>query len=331
MNKYLKPLVLALVCSLCGSISESKKAEAPKVNDIVHYNVVIVPDLSNRLTRSASPSDVAIVDTIVHNIYPTIARARRLTNQKDRYSIVLSSTRLGSLYRADFSKMTIDLGIFGNDQRARIDYLMGRSKAHNFKADVAAFAGEFARIEALARQKTDGADIWSLLNSGIDRNLVIYPEAPFSFNNQQFRNVHRNILILFTDGYIEAGLSQTQGCDGRQCRYLSGQLIKNFRQAYKGRLDKGESLQSFFYRNKYGITAAGNPYLKSFEVLVLEADDRSLTKTGNATVAPTDFEIMKLFWADWMKKSGVQHFEMYPLARDAKEARDNIFSFIGVK
>lgn len=168
------------------------------------------------------------------------------------------------------------------------------------------------------------------MNAGLDQNLIKYPERPLTFNKQQYRNVHRNIVVLLTDGYIEAGLSRSQGCDGKQCRYLSGQLIAQFRQAYKSRRDKSESLQAFFNRNLYGITPVSNPHLKNVEVLVLEADDRSLTRTGNPTLIPADFEIMKLFWEDWMKKSGVRHFEIHPVSRDAKEARDRFLSFVGI-
>jgi hypothetical protein len=298
---------------------------------ITHYNVVILPDLSNRLTRSNHLPDIGIVDTLVHNIYPTIARTGRFTNQRDQYRVVLSNSRLGNVYHADFSKMSIDLGAFESRQRDRIDYLAGRNKVRNFSMDAAAFVNEFTRIETLASRNAYGADIWSFLNAGIDQGLVVNPGTVFSSNNQQFQNIHRNILILFTDGYIEAGLSANQGCDGKQCRYLGEQLIKAFRKAFKSRKNKSESLQDFFVRNQYGITAINNPYLKNFEILLLEADDRSLTKTGNVTVIPTDFEIIKLFWEDWMRKSGVQHFEIYSLSRDAREAKSRIFSFMNVK
>jgi hypothetical protein len=330
MKSKLKLLALTSMFCVCALTSGSQRSEAQLIRDITHYNVIIVPDLSNRLNRSTGLKDVTIVDSIVHNIYPKVARFNRATGQKDRYSIVFSSTKLGNLYKADLSRMQIDLGAFKNDQKSRIEYVTGRNPVHNLQSDVASFTLEFARIEMLAKQKTSGADIWSFMNAGLDQNLMMYPEPPVTFNKQQYRNIHRNIVILLTDGYIEAGLSPSQGCDGKQCRYLSGQLIAQFRQAYKSRPDRSESLQAFFNRNRYGITPANNPQLRGAEVLVLEADDRSLTKTGNSTFFPTDFEIMRLFWEDWMKKSGVRHFEVYPVARDAKEARDRFLSFIGI-
>ncbi|NOX46840.1 MAG: hypothetical protein GXO89_07665, partial [Chlorobi bacterium] len=46
--------------------------------------------------------------------------------------------------------------------------------------------------------------------------------------------------------------------------------------------------------------------------LVVEFYDRSLSrKSGNNTVLPDDFDIMKLFWEDWMKKSGVKKYRIY--------------------
>lgn len=305
--------IFLLVLFTCQLIIP-QKLFAQTINTI-HYNLVIVPDLSNRLSRNTGLPDVDIVRAILKNIYPKIANYRRAMYQKDQYRVVLSSKRLGTIYHADFSRMYICLNAFA-DQRKRIEYLKNRSKEANLSGATAMFMTEFTRIETEARKKTDGADLWSFFYSGVDANLS---------------SQYRNIIVLFTDGYIEAGISGARGCEEKQCRYLSQQLIKQFRKAYQKRGDKNESLEMFFARNRYGIIPVDNPYLKSFDVLLMQADDRSLSPTGNATVFPTDYDIMQLFWSDWMKKSGVQHFEMHPIARDTHEAEQIILSFMGVK
>jgi len=289
----------------------------------------MVPDLSNRLMRNTGLSDVDIVRALLSDIYPKITNYKRAMNQKDQYRVVLSSKKLGIIYHADYSRMAICLNSFAN-QRERITYLNGRNTGNNLSATTAAFTTEFARIETEARKKTDGADIWSFFYSGVDANLVEFTEQKI-YGNKVIRNQYRNILVLFTDGYIEAGISSAQGREGNQCRYLSSSFIGKFRKAYQKRANKDESLQAFFSRNEYGIIPVNNSYLKYFDVLLLQADDRTLTATGNATIFPTDYEIMQLFWNDWMKKSGVQHFEMHPLARDAREAEQNILSFMNIK
>lgn len=332
--KYLRLIItLSIACAFSGCKGTSTETDLPSGSKfITHYNVVMLPDLSNRLKRSAGFPDVEILRSLLQNIYPKIAKYKRAVNQKDRYSVVLSSKKLGTIYDADFSKMTIDLDAFGIDQKARIDYLTGNTTGRTLKKDKAAFVNEFMRMEKQAKPETDGADIWSFFNTGINQSLVAVPEkAMFTYENQEFHTRFKNVLILFTDGYIEAAIYGTKGCEGNHCQYLSGQLIKDFRQSFLRRADKTENLISFFTRNKYGITPVNNPYLKYFEVLVMEVDDRSLTNTGNATANPADYEIIKMFWEDWMKKSGVQHFELHPVSRDAREAEQNILSFMGIK
>ena len=129
-------------------------------------------------------------------------------------------------------------------------------------------------------------------------------------------------MIMTTDGYIEAGIFD-KGFD------LSKKLIDRFRDAF---LASGESdMASFFKKNKqFRIKPVHNDKLKNLEILVMELYDRSLTKTGAATVHPTDMEIMKLFWTDWLQQSRVKRFELHPIANSKAEAEKIILDFLNV-
>jgi len=72
-----------------------------------------------------------------------------------------------------------------------------------------------------------------------------------------------------------------------------------------------------------------NPLLKNLDILVLELYDRTETNVG-ASIHPTDLEIMKLIWGDWLKTSGVKRFELYPKFSSKAEAEKVIFKFLGV-
>ena len=128
---------------------------------------------------------------------------------------------------------------------------------------------------------------------------------------------------MTTDGYIEAGI-YGKGVD------LSQKTIKQFRNAF---IKSGEpDIKTFFdkNKNKYKIAPVNNPYLKNLEILVLELYDRSKTLGGAATVQPTDMEIIKLFWSDWLKNSKVKRFELHPIANSKDDVEKTIIAFLGV-
>ena len=155
--------------------------------------------------------------------------------------------------------------------------------------------------------------------------MVIPNGEPTIYNNKKYHNIYRNILILITDGYIEAGLYD---CPINSCRYLSQKRIDQFRSAF---INSGQTdVKSFIKRNDFGITPSNNPHLENLELLVLELYDRSLTKGGNATVHPTDSEIIKTFWSDWLEKSKVKRFELVNMASSKNEMEKIILDFIGV-
>ncbi len=325
-------LVLSFALAACSSNSESlnEHKDGEAIN-LMHYNIVFAPDLSNRVNSKMHPrplTDQKIVHTVLKNIYPTILNHQRSDNQLDKFSVSLVNNKLVNEYDIKKSLLSIDFGQFGN-QKNRIDYIKGRSEK-SLEADIEHFEQEFARVNEIAAQHTFGADVWSYLNAGVD-NLVVQAEKdPIIFNGTTYRNQYRNLLILLTDGYIEAGIYDKKGCpEANRCYYLSGDRVKQFRQAFQQSGEK--DLKTFFEQNNYGIVPVDNPYLKDIEILVLEMYDRSLSKGGSATVHPTDTEILKLFWSDWLEKSKVKRYELRPLMTTEEEVEQVVMSFIGVK
>ncbi len=62
----------------------------------------------------------------------------------------------------------------------------------------------------------------------------------------------------------------------------------------------------------------------------MELYDRSLSGGGNATVHPTDKEIIHLFWSDWLEKSGVKKFKLVDVASSESEAEKAVLDFLNV-
>lgn len=299
---------------------------SPGTYPIIHYNIVFAPDLSNRLNSKLYPrplTDVEIFQTITENLYPTILRYRRSENQKDKLSIDFINKRLINQYNVNTEKLHIDFGQFKR-QNDRIAYILGRNGVKKTLAtDVQAMLSEYKRVNDIASVNNFGADIWTYLNEGVDEKLSLSAEAPIRFDGTTYINQYRNVLIIPTDGYIEAGI-YNKGYD------LSKVTIDKFRSAFK---KSGESdITSFFNKHKeFRIKPVHNQYLKNVEILVLELYDRSLTRGGAATVHPTDMEIIKLLWSDWLNNSKVKRFELHPTMNTKDEASKVVLHFLNVK
>lgn len=331
INIYLLPLLISFI-SACSSTAEPGSPVELDGNKrpiaVTHFNVIITPDLSNRLSHPKPVSDQRIVNTLLHRVMPKALNYKRETNQKDIYSVAFVSKQAVSQYNAKTEDLKISFDHFKN-QLQRINYIKGKSSTVTLSGDRSKFISEYNRIALAAAKSPDGADLWSFFNTIIDRNLIQVPGKVYEYGGKSFANVHRNILILLADGYIEAGMYGKKAClNQNQCYYLSGQRIKAFREAFKK--SGTNDLQEFFRQGNYGIIPANNAALKDLEVLVLQMEDRSLSGSGNATVQPTDLEIVKLFWSDWLTKSKVKRFELRPIVASEEEAEKEILRFMGI-
>lgn len=316
MNKL---IILGLLALLPAVKPPSKKMT------ITHFNITFAPDLSNRVNPNLYKrplNDVDILKIITADLYPSILRYRRSENQKDKLLIDFINKGLINQYQVNTDKLLIDFGRFKN-QNERINYIMDRDHVQRtLKQDEGAMVNEFNHINAKAACQNFGADVWTYFNQGVDDRIVLQPEQPISDDGETYVNAYRNVLILTTDGYIEAGIYD-KGFD------LSKKRIDNFRTAF---LASGQTdLKEFFQKNKqFRINPIHNDHLKNLEVLVMELYDRSLSKAGSATVQPTDMEIMKLFWTDWLQQLKVKRFELHACANSKDEAEKVILNFLGV-
>lgn len=293
------------------------KLSAQKQKEVVHYNIVFAPDLSNRLNPKLYPkavNDADIVNGVLDQIWPNILRIKRDQGQLDHYSVDFINKGLINMYKVNTDVLTIDFQRF-DKQNDRINYIMSRGVPQTLPGDIGKFAAEYRKLNNKAALSNNGADIWTYFKSGIDERIVL-PEIPQGKITHRFRN----IMVLITDGYIEAGIYK-KGYD------LSSDKVSEFRNAFLK--SKESNMETFLAKNpRFRINPAKNPFLNNLEVIVLEMYDRSLSKTGAATKHPTDMEIMKIIWSDWMRSSGVKRFELKPIAGNKTESVKYVMDFI---
>ena len=270
--------------------------------------------------------DEVIISSILEMIYPDILTLKRQENQRDIFRVSFVNEGVLSLYSLPMDDLNIDFSLF-DSQLSRIDYVKNRSNP-SLSSDVKDFRNTIDLAYNKAQNETYGADIWSFFN-GLDEYTLKDTIRSTFYEGVKYTEVYKNVMILLTDGYLEAGIYNKNGCErDNLCYFMSGRTISQFRKAF--RASGSSDMKQFFDQNDYGIVPVKNESLSKLDVILLEAYDRSLDRSGNATVYPADFEIMKLFWEDWMTKSGVGSFEIHRTAATEEEAIQTIKKFVGI-
>src|SRR5690606_16670983 len=138
--------------------------------ETVHYNLIIAPDLSNRIVETLYPKpvpDINIIQTVYDNVYPRILTSKnRLSNQSDIFRIDLINRTLLTRYQVNADALSIDFSTFAGRQKERIEYLNGKNAERTFQNDKDQLLKEVSKIYKAAANETFGADVWSYLNNG---------------------------------------------------------------------------------------------------------------------------------------------------------------------
>lgn len=328
-------LHILILLTLSGLFTASCGPDGTSVENMdpvtkTHYNILLASDLSNRINNELYPrtiSDQTIINSCMDLSYPKLLRNNRKTQQKDKYRVLFTNQRIVQQHGADLGNLQIDFGQFENRQADRIQYINGK-EAKSFNNDREVFKQTFEKIYSEAAKNPLGADIWTFFQNGIS-DIHVEKQLPDTkvSNGIVCKNVFKNVLVMMTDGYLEAGLYGSDKCkEGRHCPYLNYAQINEFRAAFK---KSGQSdMKAFIKSSDFGITPVNNPNLKELEVIVMEMYDRSLDQAGNATVHPTDYEILQVFWEDWLEESGVKRYSFRPCLSTKEEVDRVLEDFI---
>ncbi|WES99700.1 hypothetical protein P2W68_08740 [Chryseobacterium arthrosphaerae] len=294
--------VLISVSFLIGckkTTSEPRTENLPRIYD---YNVLIVPDLSNRINSEIHPkplNDTILINNIADNIENLLKIKNRQMNQLDTYRLDFINRGILNQNIADIQKLEINFRRFGNDLQKSSFY-----KREQLRSDIVQFKKNLSKIYSYSLQNSSGSDVWNYFNQTAGHSIIDEPDTKMAVgNNDTIIKGTRNVIVLLTDGYIES-VNNTSGFT------LGQQSIKKIRDSY---LKSGSTnLEKFIVsKPEYHIKKTSEP-LKKTSVLILEMVDRSLDKNGASTVQPTDFEIMKILWTQWLKASGASKTEIYP-------------------
>lgn len=299
--------ILSNCCKKTDTSSTDSSSDIPKIYD---YNVLIVPDLSNRINSEIHPKplhDTVLINNIADNIENLLKTKNRQMNQLDTYKIDFINRGILNQNIADAQKLEINFRTFKDDQRESSEYKRGQ-----LKSDISSLKNNLSKIYTYSLQNLSGSDVWNYFNQTISNSLITTPDTKIAISDNQFIiKGTRNIVVLLTDGYIES-TNTTSGY------VLDQKSIRNIRDHF---LASGNNdLEKFILsKPEYHIRKTFTP-LKNTSVLILEMTDRSLDKNGASTIQPTDFEIMKILWSQWLKASGASKVKIYPAFSQKIEA-----------
>ncbi|WP_160138545.1 hypothetical protein [Chryseobacterium sp. c4a] len=306
---------LSNCCKKNNTPSADSSSDIPKIYD---YNVLIVPDLSNRINAEIHPKplqDTVLINNIADNIESLLKIKNRQMNQLDTYKIDFINRGILNQNIADTQKLEINFRKFKNNQRESSDYKRGQ-----LKSDISLLKNNLSKIYTYSLQNLSGSDVWNYFNQTVSNSLINTPDTKVDIgNNQAIIKGTRNIIVLFTDGYIESANNTSEYT-------LDQKTIKKIRESY---LKSGSHNLEEFIKSKpeYLIRKTSTP-LRNTSVLVLEITDRSLDKNGASTLQPTDFEIMKILWSQWLTASGASKVEIYPTFSQKTEAYEALKRFM---
>ncbi len=269
-----------------------------KLTERKHFHVTVAPDLSNRLTkRCFILKDGEIVRCLADRV-STVLNFKRMVNQWDCYRIDYINPLQRQTYGINLTN--IDFKHFENKQLDRVRYL----QAKQFRDDTSMFWKTFDQLENAAQSgKNYGSDVYKYIET-LGSNQIDTSTKFVSGMDYSYRDEFDNIILIFTDGYIETGKGHTPHFT------LSGSEVDNFRKdffAYQVS-HKGADYVAFYKANiaKYGLKPVKNDLLKYAKIAVFQLWDRGETAEGAKHPELTDLKIIRLFWADWLERSGVK-------------------------
>jgi len=245
-------------------------------------NIIVVPDLSGRINDEVNNPSQAKNDTVLLNeIWKSFEASTRLKmNSQDRLILdVTGGNQAQGSFRSIANNMIFDLSNF----KDKSNKLFFAKTGNQFQDNV-------ARLYEMAKVDPQGADYWSYFNHDLKRNL----------KTSTLFTEYRNLLIILTDGYLEAQTNKTTG-------------IAFYTGGYKQRL-------TAFNKLKAGqpITDAlaeispimdCSDHFGNLEVLMLEVNGRHGISPQEPVDqgTPRDFDMLKKLWTDWFRKLEIKN------------------------
>ncbi len=313
------PLAILPFFVACMNDGSSKEEELPN-NQVTlkDYNIIIAPDLSNRINMALYPKpihDTVLISSLIGHSSDLLTLNPRRSGQADIYKIDFINRGILNGTSFEPKKMTIDFNRFENNQMDRVKYIR-----QGLKADEQQFSDEVKRVYDYSLKNQTGADVWNYFNETVKASLVdASPKRIKSDNNILVDKKNNNVVLLFTDGYLE---NANKGKGYRLDPALIAKIRQDFKASRKSDLAAFIKSDSAYALNKTDFN------LKDVNIFIAELVDRSLDKYGVAKEQPTDFQIIKVVWEKWLKDSGSPNVKVVQAVNTKQEFYQEFEQFL---
>ncbi|MFA8436804.1 MAG: hypothetical protein ACEPOZ_20040 [Marinifilaceae bacterium] len=286
MRPYIQILLLSIVCILnnqCHSNSqnsasktpkhEAKKEHVKKLNsNRPNLNISLFLDLSDRISPSKHPNqtmeyyqrDLGYISSIA-TAFNVHIRNKKIIQMNDRMQVFFDPPPSNPKINGLAKKLKIEL-TKENVTREILSTITSNYK--NFSKQIYELA--------ITDNKYIGSDIWRFFKSNANTYCI--------------KDGYRNVLIIFTDGYVYH--KDTRLREGNKRSYLTTKVIESL----------GLNTSNWKHEltaKEYGFLAPTNG-LSELEVLVL-----GINPSRNN---PYEEDVIKAYWENWLKEMGVQKF-----------------------
>jgi hypothetical protein len=238
-------------------------------------NISILLDLSDRISPKVNPdaqkNDIENIKTITE-FFKSNMRSLGAYKSKGKIRFFLSPPPADTNINFKVSKLIIDCSKMDNK---------GRKEVYDNITSRYTQALEDIYDKTIATSTWSGSDIWRFFKDDV---------RDFCFDKD---TSYRNILIIFTDGYLYH--QQSMFNNKNRFSYLLG--TSNLKQYRK------QNWEQLVEQNDFGIMTERQD-LNNLEVLVLELK----AENPNNKV---DEDILRYLWKKWFVEMNVLHYEVY--------------------
>lgn len=173
---------IMLFASCSGKSDDNTAAEEPR--NPMPLNISVYLDLSDRLTREMTPSqmerDTAIIDHLVDLFIKHCIDSGKIINSTNHFQVFFypapNNSQIAQLARG----LNVDLAKTDLKHK-KVELMQMKERFHNNLSQI--------YTDAISDKKWVGSDIWGFFSNGEVDKLCI-------------RKGYRNILVILTDGYL---------------------------------------------------------------------------------------------------------------------------------
>ena len=242
-------------------------------------NLIIVPDLSRRIIDEVNNPDQITNDTILLNyIWEAFEiYTKQAVNTKPRLIVdVADEGQANGQFRTLANDLFFDVP---KHESPHLRYLWFDENRHRYGKSI-------EQLYSLAKMNPIGVDYWTFFR----RNLSKHIQKSTLFDN------YRNVLVIITDGYLEAEHKIYTGDWKTRC--VIAEKIKQGNPIEKTVLDRvriPDIVQKF----------------PTLEILVLEVNERKKFSPQEPKDKGTteDFDILKILWTEWFNRLDVKNYK----------------------